>query len=272
MRMTDTMAETPVSSTTDVVQSVGRALDLLTHIAASPSGISLSRLSESTGMNVSTAHRLLGTLIAYDYVYQNTVTKEYCLGTQSFRLGQSAATNMDVRIHAMDLMRDLSEQTHEVCNLALLRSEMAVYIAQVQAEERAVQMFTRLGVSVPLYCTGVGKALLAYMRPEVTETYIGATALNARTVSTITNPLRLRQEIALIRDVGYAVDNEENEEGVRCVAAPIFQADGSITAAISVSAPSGRFPLSRVDQLGEVVREAGLKVSTRLGYNPAQGE
>lgn len=262
------MVQSPVHVSADVVQSVGRALELLTYIAGSPSGISLSRLSEGTGMNMSTAHRLLGTLIAYGYVYQNALTKEYCLGTQSFRLGQAAASNMDLRVHAMDSMRELSERTNEVCNLALLRDELAVYIAQVQAEERAIQMFTRLGAAVPLYCTGVGKVMLAYMPPEIVENYLMKTTFQARTVSTITNPLRMRQELSRIHDVGYAVDNEENEEGVRCVAAPIFQADRTITAAVSISAPSGRFPLSRTDELGALVREAGLNISLRLGYAP----
>lgn len=266
------MVQTTTSAPPDVVQSVGRALELLTQIASSPSGISLSRLSETTGMNMSTAHRLLGTLIAYGYVYQNAMTKEYCLGTQSFRLGQSAATNMDVRVHAMDSMRELSEQTNEVCNLALLRDEMAVYIAQVQAEDRAVQMFTRLGVAVPLYCTGVGKALLAHMPPSAVEHYLATTPMQARTVSTIVNPLRMRMELERIRVDGYALDNEENEEGVRCVAAPIFQADGTISAAVSVSAPSGRFPLSRTDELGALVREAGLAISVRLGYRAPEAQ
>lgn len=261
------MVQTSASTSPDVlVQSVGRALELLTQIAGSPSGVSLSRLSEATGMNMSTAHRLLGTLIAYGYVYQNGVSKEYCLGTQSFRLGQSAATNMDVRVHAMDVMRDLSEQTNEVCNLALLRDNVAVYIAQVQAEERAVQMFTKLGAAVPLYCTGVGKAMLAHMGQEAVEQYLQTTSLQAHTVYTIANPLRMRQELERIREVGYALDNEENEEGVRCVAAPIFQADGQVIAAISMSAPSGRFPMSRTDEFGSLAQAAGMLISSRLGY------
>jgi IclR family acetate operon transcriptional repressor len=129
-------------------------------------------------------------------------------------------------------------------------------------------MFTQIGARVPLHCSGVGKAMLAYMPDARVQQLLGDKALPAFTVNTITNLLRMRQELARVRECGYAVDDEEREEGVRCVSAPIFQADGSVRAACSISGPSGRFPHSRLNELGLLVREAGLQISANLGYRP----
>lgn len=260
------MTETDTSDT--LVQSVSRALEILNFLTDNSDGVALSKVCEGTLLNMSTAHRLLGTLIAHGYVRQEPATKEYFLGPQSLRLAHTALAQFDIRNEAIGPLRQLASEARELANMAVLNADYAIYILQVPAEERTIQMFTQIGARVPLHCSGVGKAMLAYMPEMRVQQILGDKALPAFTVNTITNMLRLRQELATVRECGYAVDDEEREEGVRCVSAPVFQADGQVRAAVSISGPSGRFPHARLHELGLRVRDAGLEISANLGYRP----
>jgi DNA-binding IclR family transcriptional regulator len=255
-----------LETTQSLVQSVDRALEILDFLIETPGSASLSRICEGVSLNVSTGHRLLGTLIAHGYVRQDPLTKEYMVGPQSLRLAQTALSNFDIRDRAMEPLRDLAASARELANLAALNGDHAIYIAQVPAGERTIQMFTQLGALGPLYCSGVGKAMIAFMPETLVDRLVGNRILAAYTVNTITNILKLKQELQRVRECGYAVDDEEREEGVRCVAAPIFQSNGEVVAAISISGPSGRFPYSRLDELGNLVKQAAWRVSYNLGY------
>jgi DNA-binding IclR family transcriptional regulator len=255
-----------IAQTDTLVQSVNRALDILDFLIETSGGAPLSRICEGTGLNISTVHRLLATLIAHGYVRQDSGTKEYHLGPQSLRLAQSALGHFDIRSHAMDALRRLASEARELSNLAVLSGDHVIYIAQVPAEERSIQMFTQLGARVPLHCSGVGKAILAHLSETSVERLIGGRSLAAFTVKTITNSLALKNELEQIRLRGYAIDDEEREEGVRCLAAPVFQSSGEVIAAVSISGPSGRLPLEQLPKLGLMVRETALEVSRNMGY------
>jgi IclR family acetate operon transcriptional repressor len=253
------------------VRSVIRALDLLDLLGQSQAGLGLTQISEQTGLNSSTVHRLLSTLAMRGYVRQDAGSKRYLLGPQSLHLSQTALSHFDIRNEALGPLRKLAMEARELANLALLADREAIYIAQAPAD-RGVQMFTSLGARVPLHCSGVGKAMLAFMPEAEAERLLQAASLPAFTVNTITNALRLQQELGLIRQAGYALDNEERELGVRCVAAPVFAADGRVTAAVSISGPSGRVTPERQDELSELVVAASREISERLGYRaPVSG-
>jgi DNA-binding IclR family transcriptional regulator len=257
---------TQTDATESLVQSVSRALEILDFLVEAPGGMSLSRICDGTGLNISTIHRLLGTLIAHGYVRQDISTKEYFLGPQSLRLAQSALGHFDIRNEGMGPLRQLAIEARELANLAVLSGNHVIYVAQVPAEERSIQMFTRLGARVPLHCSGVGKAILSFMPEARAWQLLGDRPLSTFTVNTITNTLKLRHELEATRQRGYAVDDEEREEGVRCVAAPIFNANGDVIAAISISGPAGRFPIARMEDLGVLVTNAAAQVSANLGY------
>ena len=249
------------------VQSVERALRLLSELATQPDGMSLGGLSARVGLHASTAHRLLATLVALDYVKQDASTRAYRLGLEALRVGVSASLQLDVRDEAREALAELAKRAGELANLAVCQEDQAVYIAQANpVRQRTMQMFSQLGAAVPLYCTGIGKAILAQSSAEAFERYVLKHELGRRTVNTITSPLLLHRELELTRMQGYAVDNEEYELGVRCVASPIWDATGSVRGAISISGPSGRVLPEHDQSLGQLVSQFAEQVSRRLGH------
>lgn len=248
------------------VQSVERALALLDTLAGERNGLSLTELCERVGLHTSTAYRLLATLAAAGYVRQDRERKTYRLGLHLLHIGEAAKAQCDLRQEAAGCLEALAHRAGELANLVIPSGNRAIYIAQAQAGSgHAIRMFTQLGAWVPLHCTAVGKAMLAYW-PEEELARLIAEGLPAHTANTITNPLRLQRELEAVRQQGYAVDDEERELGVRCLASPVWDADGRLVAALSISGPSGRVTPERFAELGAMVRQAAAQLSQRLGY------
>jgi IclR family acetate operon transcriptional repressor len=223
-------------------------------------------------MQLSTAHRILATLIAHDYVRQDRQTRSYRLGLQLVHMAEAARSQLDLREETADSLQELANRTGELANLIIPSGTRAIYIAQAQPPTRfAMAIFAQIGTWVPLYCTGAGKAILACSSQNEVETVI-KDGLQAHTPNTITNPLRLQQELAEIRRRHYAVDDEEREIGVRCIASPILDSRGRVLAALSISGPAGRITPDRYEQLGALVGEIALDISRRLGYREPKAQ
>jgi DNA-binding IclR family transcriptional regulator len=249
-----------------LTQSVERAIALLAIIAENDTRIGLSELAERAGLHSSTAHRLLATLIAHSYVYQDQNDKTYSLGPALIRLGEAARSQIDIIAIARDQLNELAERVGELVNLVVLEGDQAMYVYQSQGRpDSVVRMFTRIGALVPLHCTGVGKAMLAHL-PEDKREQVFEKGFKAYTKNTITNELKLLSELEIIRERGYATDLEEREVGVHCVATPILDSTGQAIAAVSVSGPAGRVTADRLPELGALVRETAGWVSMKLGY------
>lgn len=248
------------------VQSVDRAICILETLAGQPRGLSLSELGGLVGLHASTAYRLLATLHSHNLVSQNPKTKVYCLGSALIRIGELARTQNDIVSVATDLMNSMAEQTGELVNLAILEHHQAVYLAQVQGNPRtAVSLFTQIGAHVPLYCTGVGKAMLAGLPDEVLKEIVN-NGLVQMTHNTITDEKALRAELMLTRERDYAIDHEENADGVCCVASAIWSATDEIAGAISISGPVARVNSSNFESLARLVCENAAKVSQMMGH------
>jgi DNA-binding IclR family transcriptional regulator len=191
------------------------------------------------------------------------------VGTRLLELSSGVTEQIDVRAEARPALERLSTLIGETANLSVRSGDNLVYIDQVQSE-RLVRMFTRVGSSAPLYCTGSGKLFLAFVPEGQFERefnrYLLEQRLEPRTPHTIVRPQALREELRRIRERGYSFDNEEMEEGVICVAAPIFDRSGQIVAAISVSGPSNRLKNGHISEAVEPVVTAVAEVSARLGY------
>ena len=231
----------------DGVQSVERALDILEFLGRSGGELGVSEIGEATGLAAGTAHRLLGTLAARGYVHQNEQNRKYGLGLKS--LTMAIATRKRIGPLALPFLEELVQVSQETANLAILEGNSTVYIEQVSPPTRMLRMFTEPGNRVPLHSTGTGKVLLAYQTPRFTEFVIARTSLPQQTVNTITEPSQLKCELEKTRRDGFAVDFEEQEEGVRCLAAPVFGPDGEVFAAMSISGASSRLKKGRVDKL-----------------------
>lgn len=216
------------------VQSINRAFGLLETIAAAGGVCSLSGLARESGLPLSSIHRLVRTLVDLGYVRQES-TRQYALGPRLIRLAE-ASSNV-IAIWAKPHLARLAVDLGESANLAMLDATEIVYIGQAQSR-RSVRMFTEVGRRVLPHCTAVGKAIMAEMAEEEVRRILSRTGMPRSTASTITEPDTLVAQLAEIRDRKYAVDEGENEEGVRCVAAAVPIDTWRL--AISVSGPAGR--------------------------------
>jgi IclR family acetate operon transcriptional repressor len=244
------------------VQSVDRALDLLEALASSEGEVSITSLAHRTSLHVSTVHRLLTTLLRRGYVRQNPETSRYFTGAKLATLAEGTSRFNELRHRARPILRGLTEQTRETSNLVVLDDVMAVYIETVPSPH-VVRMFTTLGNRVPLHATGAGKALLAWLAPDRRDALIDRSEMRAHTIRTITEKPSLRRALEEIRERGYAVDDEEYDEGVRCVAVAVGPV-GSPLAAISVSAPASRLTRQRCGELAPLIRRAATELAEAM--------
>lgn len=248
------------------VQSVDRALDLLEALAASEGEVSITSLANRTSLHVSTVHRLLTTLLRRGYVRQNPDTSRYFTGAKLATLAEGRSRFNELRHRARPILRTLADQTRETSNLVVLDDLMAVYVETVPSPH-VVRMFTTIGNRVPLHATGAGKALLAWLPADRRETLIDRTELRSHTSRTIVERSALRRALDEIRERGYAVDDEEFDEGVRCVAVAVGPV-GAPLAAISVSAPASRMTRQRCGELAPILRRAANELADAVRDQP----
>lgn len=247
------------------VQSLTRALDLLDHLADAGGRATLSELAAASGLPAASVHRLLATLVAQGHV-RREARRRYALGPRLVRLGDVAGHVLGEGVGAM--LRELVAATGESANLAGLDGSdppAAVYLAQAPSPH-PMRMFTEVGRRVPLHATGVGKALLAAMPPEVVDALVARAGMPAHTPATLTDPARLRDELAASRRRGWALDEGEQEVGVRCVAASV---PGAPTpCAVSVSGPAARFSPEDAERAGPAVVAAAARLGEELAGPP----
>lgn len=243
-------------------KTVLKALSLLELVAAHPN-LTLSELGRLAGVPAPTALRLLRALQEGSYVEADGDGR-YRLGSQCLVLGSTYLENFDLRVEARAELEHLAEETGETVHLGVPEGTEVIYVDKVETSH-SVRMYSRVGAASPMYSTGIGKALLSRATPEMAAA-VAAAGMPPRTHNTITDPQRLRQELELVRERGYAVDDIENEEGIRCAAAAVLQADGTPLAAVSVSGPATRITPERIPSLGEAVVRVADRLSERLGY------
>lgn len=242
----------------EAVRSLERAFELLEHLADGGGELALSELTERSGLPMPTIYRLLQTLAAQGYVRQQP-SKRYALGPRLIRLGDGASRLLGT--WARPILARLVDQVGETANMAILEADEVVYVAQVPSRH-SMRMFTEVGRRVQPHCTGVGKALLAQLPPDQARAILGRTNLVAHTPRTLTDLDSLLAAMVVIREQGYALDDEEQELGVRCVAVPI---PGSPTpTAISVSGPSGRMTPETIAEIVPVMHEACAQFTAAL--------
>jgi IclR family transcriptional regulator, KDG regulon repressor len=248
------------------VQSLERALTILNKLSDYPEGIQIARLSEQVGLSKSTVHRLLATLSNMNYVVKDSESDKYKLGLQILFLSRNILNNNDIVHTSKPYLEKLSREINETVHLCIEDRGEIVYIDKIESNQ-TIRMFSRVGNRAPMYCTAVGKILYSGMETEYFEELISKVNFIAKTEATITSPEELREEIDKIKKQKYALDNIENEEGIRCIAAPIYNHTGKIIASFSVSGPSNRVTMDRInDILIEKMRQTSLDISRNLGY------
>ena len=246
-----------------ISSSVTKAFRIVEMLAGHASeGLSLGDLSTRLHMPKSTTHRYLATLESLELAERDGADR-FRLGTRVIELAGSYLANTDLRIESHALLEEVAAQTGETVHLAVPSGDEVIYIAKVESIH-ALRMYSHIGARLPMHCTALGKALLAHFPPERTQRLTPG-PLAARTAKTITSAEALGHELDLIREQGFAIDDEENEVGVCCVGAPVFDYTGSAVAALSISGPMHRMSRERCVQLGPLVREAARRLSRRMG-------
>jgi DNA-binding IclR family transcriptional regulator len=226
-------------------------------------GLTLAEISKELNISKSTVHRYLYTLERLGAVERND-RENYHLGWTILSLAGNYLNNLDLPNIADMYMRELSEETLETVHLAVPSGNDVVYIAKVNSP-KSIQMISQIGSRMPMYCTSLGKSMLAYL-PEERFSSVIESGLLPRTENTITSPEELESNLDNIREVGYAVDNIENEDGVRCLGAAIFNHSKQLVGAVSVSGPAHRITEEKIHEIGGLVRDTALKISRRMGF------
>lgn len=228
---------------------------------------SLEPLATKVGMSKATLFRFLRTLKNLGYVIQHDDTK-YSLGLKMFNVGAQALTSMDIYEAARPVLRRLSEHFGETVHLAVMVDEKVLYVMKMESRH-TIRMYSTIGKQAPLYCTSLGKALLAWSQDR--EAIVRRIEFVPYTKHTIDSAEALERELALTKERGYSVDAQEHEENIHCLGAPVFDYTGEVVAAISVAWPIFRFDIAKEKDCAKVIIEAAAELSALLGYGAKTG-
>ena len=248
------------------ITALQRGLKLLHLFSESPRGLTAKQVTALSRLPVSTVHRFLANLVTAGFLNRDAEGMHY-LGIACFSIGQAAVGQLDIRRLSLPYLRELNQQTRETIHLTVRHGLSAVYVEKLDSPE-PLRIHSRIGAAVPLYCTAVGKVMLAYMPPDEQERILPELNLKRQTPNSAGNLQELKAELYRVRKNGYACDMEENELHIRCVAAPIWDHTGSVQSSLSITAPTVRMPVTRLRQLAPLIQKAGLQISMELGYQP----
>jgi DNA-binding IclR family transcriptional regulator len=254
-------AMTSGKGATPTIQVLERTFALLDILASHQDPVSLKLIGEQSGLHPSTAHRILNDLAAGGFV-ERPRAGSYRLGMRLLELGNLVKARLDVRDAALGPMRELHRLTNQPVNLSMRQGDEIVYIERTYSERSGMQVVRAVGGRAPLHLTSVGKLFLAQDDTQRVRAYASRTGLAGHTRNSITELPALERELARVRQIGVARDDEELELGVRCMAAGIFDDQGKLVAGLSISAPSDRLEEAWVDRL----KQTAGQISALLGH------
>jgi DNA-binding IclR family transcriptional regulator len=242
-----------------MLSTVLHALQVLEYLAETNEA-GVSEISRAVGLAPSTTHRLLAALASREFLQQNPNSKKYQLGVKIFQLGSSVANRFGIRQAALVNMEKLAAESGETVNLGVLKGTEVIYLEKILNDD-PIRVELQVGHSVPAHCTAMGKAMLAFQPPGKLEEIIGVIKFEKRTGMTIMDGDVLRRELAAIRSQGYAIDDGELFEGIKCIAAPVVLPAKGAVVAISIAGPSFRLTAERVGALVPMIRKAADETS-----------
>jgi IclR family KDG regulon transcriptional repressor len=244
------------------IRAVRRAVELVRTLGERPQGASVSELATALRMPKSSVYRLLATLRRADWVAFEAETERYRLGLGLLETSAGVLASLSLRDLAQPHLEAIWRASNESVHLGLIHGTHVVYAMKYESTH-SVRMFSEVGKSAPLYCTGLGKALLAWMPAEERAALVAALEFERFTPHTLTTPAALEADLATARERGYVVDNAEHEDFVRCVAAPILSPQG-VVGSISIAGPLNRMTDERLSELGPLVRSHCAELSAAV--------
>lgn len=248
-----------------IIGSVQTAIRIVNCFNAETCELGITDIANRLGMNKSTVYHLVNTL-TLEGVLKKTKNRRYRLGIKILEWSNHLLENQEILSITKPHMRQLVQETNETVHLATLDEGDVVYIDKMESNH-SIRIATSIGSRKPSYCTGLGKALLAYQDDAVVEQVIKK-GLVRKTRNTITDPEQLRQELARVKEQGYSIDNGENEEGLFCIAVPIYDHTGAVSFAMSISGPEFRLNKSeyKLKRVTSLLLQSTRSISSELGY------
>jgi IclR family pca regulon transcriptional regulator len=251
-------------------QSLQRGLAILSSFRSERPLLGVSELGRDVGLSRSTTHRYVATLVALDYLQQDSVSKKYRLGPRVLDLGFSAISSMELCEVAGPHLRELSDETGYTANMAILDDLVIVYVDRcrsAQPRQHEIDLDLHVGSRLPAYCTSLGKVLLAYLPDDERASRLARIDFQRRGPNTITSRSALAAELVRVRERGYAVNNEELAYGLRSIAAPVLARDGSAAGAINLAVHSSMVSSAALgERFGPILVRTAADISARLGF------
>ncbi len=250
------------------VQTIDRTLDIIELLATAKEGLGVTEIGHNIGLHKSTVHRLLTALLNRGYIEKDLKNYTYKIGLKFIEISGLFLKKLELKTEALPFMRRLAEIFGQPVHLAILEGTDVVYIEKVELVN-SIRMYSQIGRRVPAHCSAIGKILLAGLNAEHLREVLENIKFEKFTPNTIVSKEELQLEIELVKKKGWAVDNEEHEPNIRCIAAPIIDYTGKIIAAVSVSGESHIINLESDLEIPGHVIETAANISKRMGYIPA---
>jgi DNA-binding IclR family transcriptional regulator len=247
-----------------MIESADRVLRVLELFSASRRSLSLSEIADTMSLPRSSVHRLLATLLAHELIERDPATRRYRLGIKLFEIGSLVIHERGLHSAAHPIVEELALSTGETCHLAVLSGAEAVYVYKIDGPSTII-MSSRVGGRAPSYCTSIGKVLAAWSGQEIFRQIVSG-GFHAYTPNTIRDATRLATELERVRRDGYALDREEFQPGLCCIAAPVRDHTGRVVAAVGLAGPSSRITEQRLWELAPLVTGAAEAISRNLGH------
>ncbi|HIB8961425.1 TPA: DNA-binding transcriptional repressor XynR [Enterobacter kobei] len=248
-----------------IIQSVERALQILDLFNEQATELKITDISKLMGLSKSTLHSLLKTLQLHGYIDQNPENGKYRLGMKLVERGHFVVGSMDIRQKAKGWLMDLSRRTGQTTHLGILDGREGVYIEKIEGKLAAIA-YSRIGRRLPVHTTAIGKVLIAWLGEAELNALLEGYQYTTFTPSTLATREALVDALKKTREQGYALDSEENEQGVRCVAVPVWNHESRVIAALSLSTLTSRVDDAELANFREQLQQAGLQLSRALGY------
>ncbi len=242
------------------IQSLARGLRILEILGSSSKGVSVTELAEALELDKGSASRLVSTLAKYAYAEKDPISRRYSLGPQVVSLSRSLLARLPLREVAKPYLRELMEKTGECSHAGILSQGKVLYIDQVESPA-SLRVNAEVGSLAPLHCTALGKVLLAFGRISLPD------KMERFTDRTLVTPESLRRNLEVVKERGYAVDDEEFDQGVRCVAAPIFDFRDKVVGSIGISGPITRMPSQKIPVYAELVLKISRSLSEKMRFS-----
>jgi len=248
------------------IKVLNKTFSILEVLLQQGSAMNMTEISKKLGLYPSTTHRILDTLKYWGYVEQKLDNQEYQLGLKVIELGMAKLHQMDLVKEAAPYLKELVKLCNETVHLGVLEKGEVLYLAKEESSQ-TIRMISYVGKRAPLHCTALGKVLLAFLPEEERKKILNQEKLPRLTDNTITDRNKLEKELGKIQIQGFALDREENEKDVCCIAAPIRNYQGEVIAALSISSPIFRIDKNAQNNLKGALIETSRKISKRLGYD-----